>query len=298
VLGPEALQSGSFNKPGYLRLDFAWGQSLSDETKSEIEEVSNLAIRSDLAVSAQFMSLPAAKDWGAIALFGETYDEQVRVVQVGGPWSRELCGGTHVSRTSQIGLVSVIGESSVGSGARRIEALVGIDAIHGLNSEREVVRRLSQTLKVPSDQLEERIDATLSELRETQRKLTELQAQAAQSMVPRLLAEATERANSKVISRVVEDVDAESLRSIAIGCRDQLGPSAVVILGSIIEGKPVVLVACGPAAIQQGIKAGDLAKSSAAILGGGGGGKPDLAQGGGVHSAKLGEAIHATANSF
>ena len=102
VLGPEALQSGSYNRPGYMRLDFSWTQSLSDATKSEIEEVSNLAIRADLAVSAQFMTLPAAREWGAIALFGETYDEEVRVVQVGGPWSRELCGGTHVMRLSLI----------------------------------------------------------------------------------------------------------------------------------------------------------------------------------------------------
>ena len=102
VLGPTALQSGSYNKPGYLRLDFSWQQALSNSTKAEIEEVSNLAIRGDLAVSAQFMSLPDAREWGAVALFGETYDESVRVVQIGGPWSRELCGGTHVSRSSQI----------------------------------------------------------------------------------------------------------------------------------------------------------------------------------------------------
>ena len=105
VLGPTALQSGSFNKPGYMRLDFSWNSALSQETKSEIEEISNLAIRQDLAVSAQFMSLPEAKAFGAVALFGETYDESVRVIQIGGPWSRELCGGTHVSRSSQIGLV-------------------------------------------------------------------------------------------------------------------------------------------------------------------------------------------------
>ena len=96
VLGPTALQSGSYNKPGYLRLDFAWGQALSPETRSEIEEVANLAVRQDLPVSAQYMTLPQAREFGALALFGETYDEQVRVIEIGGPWSRELCGGTHV----------------------------------------------------------------------------------------------------------------------------------------------------------------------------------------------------------
>ena len=132
VLGPDALQSGSYNKPGYLRLDFSWNQALSPGARSEIEEVANRAIREDLGVQWQYMSLPEAKSWGAIALFGETYDEQVRVVEIGGPWSRELCGGTHVDHSSQIGIVALTGESSVGSGSRRVEALVGLEAFHDL----------------------------------------------------------------------------------------------------------------------------------------------------------------------
>jgi len=132
VLGPSALQSGSYNKPGYLRLDFAWNQALSPETRSEIEEVANLAVRKDLPVSAQYMTLPAAREWGALALFGETYDEQVRVVEIGGPWSRELCGGTHVQHSSQIGALTVTGESSVGSGVRRLEAFGGMEALRFL----------------------------------------------------------------------------------------------------------------------------------------------------------------------
>src|SRR5665648_168604 len=119
VLGPDALQSGSYNKPGYLRLDFSWNQALSPGARSEIEDVANRAIREDLGVRWQYMSLPEAKSWGAIALFGETYGEQVRVVEIGGPWSRELCGGTHVDHSSQIGIVALTGESSVGSGSRR-----------------------------------------------------------------------------------------------------------------------------------------------------------------------------------
>lgn len=293
VLGPEALQSGSFNKPGYMRLDFAWGQALSDATKSEIEEVSNLAIRSDLAVSAQFMSLPKAKEWGAIALFGETYDEEVRVVQVGGPWSRELCGGTHVSRTSQIGLVFVVGESSVGSGARRIEALVGLDAIQALNTEREIVRNLTQTLKIPSDQLQEKIEQTLVEYKEMQRKLAELQSKAALALVPDLVASATRIGELSVVATKVPGLSADGLRDLAIQVRDQIGPHAVVVLGSEIEHKPLVIVAAGAGANSRGIKAGDLAKKAAALLGGGGGGKPDLAQGGGTEVSKLEEAIQA-----
>ena len=132
VLGPNALQSGSYNKPGYLRLDFAWSSALDQATRSEIEEVANLAVRQDLPVSAQYMTLPEARDWGALALFGETYDEQVRVVEIGGPWSRELCGGTHVKHSSQVGALTVTSESSVGAGVRRLEAFVGMEALHYL----------------------------------------------------------------------------------------------------------------------------------------------------------------------
>ena len=136
VLGPTALQSGSYNRPGYLRLDFGWTQALTPEQVRDIEQVSQQALRDDLAVGWQYMTLPEAKEWGAIALFGETYDAgQVRVVEIGGPWSRELCGGTHVEHASQIGTVVVTGESSVGSGNRRIEALTGVEGFRALSRE-------------------------------------------------------------------------------------------------------------------------------------------------------------------
>ncbi len=291
VLGPEALQSGSFNKPGYMRLDFAWGEALSESAKSEIEEVSNLAIRSDLAVSAQFMTLPEAKEWGAIALFGETYDESVRVVQVGGPWSRELCGGTHVSRSSQIGLVSISNESSVGSGARRIEAFVGIDALRNLTRERDLVKRLAASIKAPASELESKIADALEELRQANRKIAELEAAQALAKLPALLASAQDVAGLRVLSAKLENTNSESLRNLATAARDQLGGKAVVILGAEFDSRPTVMVACGQQAIEQGIKAGELAKAAAAELGGGGGGKADLAQGGGTDLSKLDAAI-------
>jgi alanyl-tRNA synthetase len=291
VLGPEALQSGSFNKPGYMRLDFAWGEALSESAKSEIEEVSNLAIRSDLAVSAQFMTLPEAKEWGAIALFGETYDESVRVVQVGGPWSRELCGGTHVSRSSQIGLVSISNESSVGSGARRIEAFVGIDALRNLTRERDLVKRLAASIKAPASELEIKIADALEELRQANRKIAELEAAQALAKLPALLASAQDVAGLRVLSAKLENTNSESLRNLATAARDQLGGKAVVILGAEFDSRPTVMVACGQQAIEQGIKAGELAKAAAAELGGGGGGKADLAQGGGTDVSKLDAAI-------
>ncbi len=294
VLGPEALQSGSFNKPGYMRLDFAWGEALSDATKSEIEEVSNLAIRSDLAVSASFMTLPEAKEWGAIALFGETYDEKVRVVQVGGPWSRELCGGTHVSRSSQIGLVSVIGESSVGSGARRIEAMVGMDALSALFAERDLIKRLSGELKAPAAELEQRILGSIEELRLAQKKIADLEAaQALGRLLVLLPSKAQDIAGKRVLAIEMDGIGGEQLRQVAIKAREELGSNSVVVLGSVEDGRVTLMVACGQAAIESGIKAGDLARVASAVLGGGGGGKPDLAQGGGSEVSKLDEAISA-----
>jgi alanyl-tRNA synthetase len=276
-----------------MRLDFAWGESLSDATKSEIEEVSNLAIRSDLAVSAQFMTLPEAKEWGAIALFGETYDQKVRVVQVGGPWSRELCGGTHVSRSSQIGLVSVIGEASVGSGSRRIEAMVGIEALTALIAERDMIKRLSLELKSPAAELEQRVLDSIEELRAAHKKIAELEAAQALGRLPELLAKSTEISGKKVLALAVDGLSAEQLRQLAVKAREELGSSSVVLLGSASEGRVTIMVACGQAAIESGIKAGDLARVSSAVLGGGGGGKPDLAQGGGTEVSKLDEAISA-----
>ncbi|MEY4452498.1 MAG: hypothetical protein RIT51_176 [Actinomycetota bacterium] len=294
VLGPNALQSGSYNKPGYLRLDFAWNQSLSLETRSEIEEVANAAIRRDLAVSAQFMTLPAAKEWGAVALFGETYDEEVRVIQVGGPWSRELCGGTHVSRSSQVGLISISGESSVGSGSRRIEALVGQDAFRFLATERALVARLSEALKSPREQLEARLEATIEELRVAKTKLASLFAAEMRGRIPQWLAASKVIGQVKLVSAVLGSLEnADEIRSLAGDVLSQSGSDSVVVVTAVVSGKPVILVAVGESARSGGAKAGALVKLASEILGGGGGGKDDMAQGGGVNPEKLPEAIAA-----
>jgi alanyl-tRNA synthetase len=297
VLGPDALQSGSFNKPGYMRLDFAWGEALSDATKSEIEEVSNLAIRADLAVSAQFMTLPQAQKFGAIALFGETYDEQVRVVQVGGPWSRELCGGTHVSRSSQIGLVSVTGESSVGSGSRRIEALVGMTALRALGEDRNLVRRLASTLKASNQDLEARITDALAELKSLQRLQQEVELARIQSLVPQLVAEATRQGSAVVLAKVLPgQVEADALRSLTMSVRAELGEQALVVIGAAAADKASVMIAVGSNLVSSGIRAGEIAKLAAAELGGGGGGKPDFAQAGGPNLSALAKAVSAASS--
>jgi alanyl-tRNA synthetase len=294
VLGPTALQSGSYNKPGYLRLDFSYNQSLSSETKSEIEEVTNLAIRRDLAVSAQLMSQAEAKDFGAVALFGETYDELVRVVQIGGPWSRELCGGTHVSRSSQVGLVALGAESSVGSGSRRIEALVGIEAFRSLATERALVNRLAELVKVPTAGLESRIEFIIEDLKATQKRLATAEQAELSKRIPEWIASGKQVGSTKfVVADAGQQVDADNLRGLATSIRTQAGENSIVVVVATVDSKISLVVAVGAAAISSGNKAGDLVKLASSVLGGGGGGKPDLAQGGGINVPLLSEALAA-----
>jgi alanyl-tRNA synthetase len=295
VLGPNALQSGSYNKPGYMRLDYSWTTALSNETKSEIEEVTNLAIRRDLAVSAQHMSLPEAREWGAVALFGETYDESVRVVQIGGPWSRELCGGTHVSRSSQIGLVSLIGESSVGSGSRRLEALVGIDALRALSAERALVARLVEMAKSPKENLEEKLLSTFEELKVAQRKLAALQAEQLATLIPAMVAKTETVGQTRFASQSVGELSSvDELRNLTVQLRDHLqNDASVSALFAIVASKPMVVVAISKQAEAAGVKAGNLVRVASTVLGGGGGGKIDIAQGGGQFIDKIDEAITA-----
>jgi alanyl-tRNA synthetase len=300
VLGPQALQSGSYNKPGYMRLDFSWSEALSQSTKTEIEEVTNLAIRSDLAVSAQFMSVQEAKDFGAVALFGETYDESVRVIQIGGPWSRELCGGTHVSRSSQVGLVSLIGEASVGSGSRRLEAYVGFDAFQFLAAERALVAVLTESLKVPREQLIEKVSATIDELRTAQKKLSALAMDELKTRLPKLVEGAKIVGSAKLVAESIGAVDsADQVRELVVSLREKLEPAAAVVaIAGESAGKVIFLVATTKAARELGIGAGKLVKEASEILGGGGGGKDDIAQGGGPNVSSLSEAFTAVERSI
>jgi alanyl-tRNA synthetase len=241
------------------------------------------------------MSLPDAKKWGAVALFGETYDESVRVVEIGGPWSRELCGGTHVDHSSQIGMLSLIGESSVGSGSRRLEALVGIEAFRAFATERALVSRITELLKSPRELIEERLSSTIEDLKSAQRKLAALQAGQLATRIPELVSSAINVGNSKfVTSDLGELASVDDLRTISTSIREKLsGESAVIAIFGTIEGKPMLVVATTEAARANGHKAGALVRIASAILGGGGGGKDDLAQGGGSEPAKIPQAISA-----
>ncbi|MCA0337749.1 MAG: alanine--tRNA ligase [Actinobacteria bacterium] len=295
VLGPSALQSGSYNKPGYLRLDFAWNQGLSAATRSEIEEVANLAVRKDLPVRALFMTLPEAREFGALALFGETYDEQVRVVEIGGPWSRELCGGTHVQHSSQVGALTITGESSVGSGVRRLEAYVGMDALRHLARERAIVHELSTMINAQPQELTERIGAMVARLKEAERELDKARRDQLLAGASALLASAKDVGGITFLAHDLGEAGADDVRNLVVDLRGRLGQErpSVVLGAGVAKGRPVVVIATNDAARARGVKAGELVRIAATTLGGGGGGKDDIAQGGGQDATKVGEATNA-----
>ncbi|MDR8019160.1 alanine--tRNA ligase [Nesterenkonia aerolata] len=293
VLGPGAVQAGSFNKEGYLRFDFTHDDAMSPSARQELEEITNLAIRDDHEVSTSIMSLEEAKAAGAMMLFGEKYGEQVRVVELGGPWSRELCGGTHVGSTAEVGTLALLSEASVGSGNRRVEALVGMDAFRHFAAERTLVNQLTEMLKVPADQVPERISATLQRLKDTERELERLRAEQLRAQAGALLAEAVDAAGIEVLTHALGPVSsADEVRELAQDLRGRFGSrSAVVAVGGEAKGRPVIVVATTAGAREQGVAAGDLVKNACAVLGGGGGGRPDIAQGGGQDASRLDEAL-------
>ncbi|MGP5165520.1 alanine--tRNA ligase [Arthrobacter rhombi] len=295
ILGPEALQSGSFNKAGYLRFDFSWTEALSQAARSEVEEVTNLAIRNSHEVQTNVMGLDEAKTLGATSLFGEKYGNTVRVVEIDGAWSRELCGGTHVANTAQIGSLTLLGEQSVGSGNRRVEALVGMEAFRHGAAERALVNELTDLFRVPSVELTDRIHATLSRLKAAEKEIEKLRAEQRAAQAASLVSQAREVSGVKVLAHNVGAVaSADDLRALALDLRNRLGsePSAVALTG-VANARPLVLVATNEAARGLGVKAGALVRTAAGILGGGGGGKDDVAQGGGSDSTKTDDALAA-----
>lgn len=300
TLGKSATQAGSLNRAGYMRFDFTWGQSLSDETKTEIEEIANNAVRDNLEVTTRVLALDEAKSLGAMALFGEKYGDTVRMVDIGGPWSRELCAGTHVSTSSEIGLISLVGESSVGASNRRVEALVGLDAFRSLAAERAIVSQLTSTLKTPRDQLPARIAELTASLKAAEKKIAAFESKALGDRLPALVAAAARVGGQLVVTESIGSAaSADDVRSLALQVRERLGAeAAVVTLGAEVGGRPVVIVATNDAARGQGAKAGALAKAAASALGGGGGGRDDVAQGGGTDASALPAAFAAVKDAL
>lgn len=295
TLGPTATQAGSLNRPGYMRFDFAWSQPLSLETRSELEEIANTAISNAYAVETRILSLDDAKAAGAMALFGEKYGETVRMVDIGGPWSRELCAGTHVGNSAEIGLISLVGESSVGSSYRRVEALVGQDAFKQLAAERAVVGQLTQMLKAPRENVVERVSELTAGLKAAQKRVADFEAQARAGRIPAIADSAEQAGGVRFVRHAVDgQATANEVRDIATSVRDRLtADAAVVAIAGVVGDSPVIVIATTTAARDRGIKAGALVKIAAGVLGGGGGGRDDVAQGGGTNPAAIDAALQA-----
>ncbi|MGZ6745266.1 MAG: alanine--tRNA ligase [Nocardioides sp.] len=296
VLGPTALQSGSYNRPGYLRLDFGWTSGLSEQQVRDIEQVSNHALRADLPVGWQYMTLAEAKDWGAIALFGETYDDtKVRVVEIGGPWSRELCGGTHVDHSSQIGTIVVTGESSVGSGNRRIEAFTGVEGFSYLARERDVVAQLTGLLKTQPDDLVGRVGDLVERLRAAEKEVEKARVAQLLAAAGQLAASAVDVSGVSVVAHRADGAGGGDVRTLALDVRGRLAadrPGAVVVIGAA-DGKVSVVAATNELARERGVSANDLVRAVGPLVGGKGGGKDDVAQGGGTDTSRIDEALAA-----
>ena len=291
ALGETATQAGSENAPGRFRFDFPSTSAVPISVLNDVESRVNELLIADLQVHAQVMSQDAAKAMGAIALFGEKYGDQVRVVSVG-DWAKELCGGTHVARSGQLGLVKLLSESSIGAGVRRVEALVGHDAYQYLAREHVLLNSLTEIIKgARADELPQRISELVEKMKSMEKELSAVRSAKALAATSQIANKAKKvRDINLIVEQLESEIAVDDMRSIAINLREKV-KSGVVVLSTINSGKPLLVAAVSPEAIKLGIKAGDLIKIGSATLGGGGGGKDDFAQGGGVDVSAISKAL-------
>lgn len=289
VLGSHVEQKGSLVTPTRLRFDFAHFQPMTAEEIQKVEALVNQEIQAALPVVTQVMGIEEAKKSGAMALFGEKYGEEVRVVSMG-EFSKELCGGTHVANTSQITLFKIISEAGVAAGVRRIEALTGNNVIQYYRQMEENLHQLAKTLKTTPAELSDRAEHLLKEVKELQSENESLKSKLAQESLGDVSDQVTEVKGVKVLAAAVDGVDMNGLRDLGDQLKEKLG-EGVVVLASSMGGKVSLLAMATPGAMEKGAHAGNLIKAAAAIVGGGGGGRPNMAQAGGKNPEKIGEAI-------
>ena len=293
-LGEQATQAGSENSPSRLRFDFRHGQQVPADVVAGIEGRVNDRLRENLEVTDEVMDLEEARAAGAMALFGEKYGKRVRVVSIGGDWSKELCAGTHVGETGEIGLVSILGESSIGSGVRRVDALVGEGAYAYGAKEHALVSQLAGIVGARPDELPERIDAVLARLKSAEKEIAALRREKLSAGVGDILGGRRRVGRFDVYwAGLGEVASGDDVRTVATDVRGRIDDSdpAVVVVGGTVNGRPSVVVATTDAARQAGARAGKLVSSFSKVLGGGGGGRDDVAQGGGQDPSKLLEAL-------
>ncbi|MDQ3095803.1 MAG: DHHA1 domain-containing protein, partial [Actinomycetota bacterium] len=292
ALGETATQAGSENAPGRFRFDFAASAAVPTSLLRDVEARVNDLVLADLGVEAELMTQQQARDVGAMALFGEKYGDQVRVVSVG-DWARELCGGTHAGRSGQLGVIKLLGESSIGSGVRRVEALVGADAYQFLAREHVLVSQLTEVLKVPRHDLPERVHQLVERLRVAEKEIERVRVKSFLARADTLASQPRDVRGVSFVGYVAEGAAVSDVRTLALDVRGRLGterPVVVAIIGAV-DGKPSVVVAANDPARERGLSAGQLVRVAATRLGGSGGGKDDVAQGGGTDASAGPEAL-------
>jgi alanyl-tRNA synthetase len=292
ALGDTATQAGSENAPGRFRFDFSATGPVPPSVLADVEARVNDLVMADLGVEAELMTQEQARAAGAMALFGEKYGDTVRVISVG-DWARELCGGTHALRSGQLGVIKLLGESSIGSGVRRVEALVGADAYGFLAREHVLVAQLTELLKVRPEELPERISDIVDRLRIAEKEIAKVRVDALLARAGELASAARDVYGVQYVGTVAEGAAAADVRTLALDIRGRMAnerPAVVTVVGTG-DGKPSVVVALNGTAQEWRLNAGELVKVAATALGGNGGGKPDVAQGGGTDPAAAGDAV-------
>ncbi|WP_447786748.1 alanine--tRNA ligase [Pseudomonas germanica] len=292
VLGEHVQQKGSLVDSQRLRFDFSHFEAIKPEQIKALEDIVNAEIRKNSAVETEETDIETAKNKGAMALFGEKYGDNVRVLSMGGDFSVELCGGIHANRTGDIGLLKIISEGGVASGVRRIEAVTGAAALAYLNAAEEQLKEAASLVKGSRDNLIDKLSAVLERNRQLEKQLEQLQAKAASAAGDDLSSSALDVKGVKVLAARLDGQDAKALLALVDQLKNKLG-RAVILLGSVHEEK-VVLVAGVTKDLTGQLKAGDLMKQAAAAVGGKGGGRPDMAQGGGVDAGALDGALALT----
>ncbi|GAB2770270.1 alanine--tRNA ligase [Amycolatopsis magusensis] len=291
--GKRAAQAGSLNSPGRMRFDFTTAGPVSSDVLTEVEEEVNDYLQTDVEVQSYVTTKDKALELGAVALFGEKYGNDVRVVDMG-DYSRELCGGTHVDRIGQLGLVKLVSDASIGSGVHRVEALVGTDALRYVRKEQLLVSQLAGSLKVPTEQLPSRIEDLLSRLRSAEKEIEQLKTRQVLGSAGELADKAADLGGVSLVAEQLDGVDGNGLRALATEIRNRLGNRpGVVALFSPAGEKVSFVVATTAGARDKGFAAGKLVPRFAEAIGGRGGGKPDMAQGGGSNPAGVPQAIEA-----
>ncbi len=288
VLGPQVEQRGSLVDAERLRFDFSFPRALTPEEIAAVEARVLAEVLANVPTQAEEMPLEAARASGAVMLFGEKYGERVRVLTIGS--SKELCGGTHVARTGDIGLVKIVAETAIAAGVRRIEAVAGEAALRWVQQQERLLDAAAKALNVSTAEVPTRIGALQEELKRNEKARVKLTERLANLQAQTLAGEAQERDGMRVLVAQVSTESADELRRLAENVRERLGPSAAVLLASVVEGKVALVAAVGKAAQTQ-LRAGDWIKRVAALLGARGGGRPDLAQAGGGDPALLGQAL-------